>query len=137
MVPIDLAPKQHQEHITNIKGFIWRICISYRGLKRSTNDFEYLITQYDVVIEDISDGNGLIYFISLDAAQGYHQIKVRSCDMNELAFFAPENKKYTFTVMTFRPRNTPTHYTMITHIIQDEATKLFRLICYEQTIDLN
>lgn len=65
-----------------------------------------------------------MYLISLDAVQGYHQIKVCSCDIDKLAFFSPNNKKYTFTVMPFGPRNAPTQYTTVTRIIQDEATKL-------------
>ena len=99
--PIVLAPKPHQEHVTNIKDFVWRMCVSYRGLNRVTNPFEYPISRCDVAIEDIGDGTGKLYFISLDAAQGYHQIKVRSTAVEKLAFFAPDNKKYSFTVMPY------------------------------------
>ena len=48
---------------------------------------------------------GRLYFISLDNKTGYHQISVRFADQEKLAFFAPDNKKYTFTVMPFGPRN--------------------------------
>ena len=33
---IVLAPKPHQEHIDNIDDFIWRLCVSYRGLNSVT-----------------------------------------------------------------------------------------------------
>lgn len=105
--PVVLAPKPHQEHIFNIDDFIWRMCISYRALIRTTNPFEYPIGRCNSAIEDVGDGSGFIWFISLDAAQGYNQISVRKCDQQKLAFFAPDNKKYTFSVMPFGPTNTP------------------------------
>ena len=74
--------------------------------------------------------------ISLDAAQGYHQIKVRDQDQEKLAFFAPDGWKYTYKVMPFGPTNAPTFYTYVTRQIQDEATLLFRLLCNGKNVDL-
>ena len=133
--PIVLAPKPHQEHVTEIENFIWRMCVSYRGLNKVTNPFEYPIGRCDAAIEDVGDGHGRVYFISLDAAQGYHQIKVRDKDKPKLAFFGPDDKKYTYKVMPFGPRNAPTCYTAMTRTIQDEATKLFRMLCSGADID--
>ena len=132
-----LAPKPHQEHVSDIEDFVWRMCISYRGLNKITNPFEYPISRCDVVIEDLGDGSGMIFFICLDAAQGYHQIRVRAADMEKLAFFAPDGRKYTYTVMPFGPRNAPTFYTLVTRMIQDEATALFRLLCNETEVNLH
>ena len=135
--PIVLAPKPHQEHITDINQFVWRMCVSYRGLNKITNPFEYPISRCDIVIEDLGDGNGIIYFICLDAAQGYHQVRVRKCDMDKLAFFAPDGKKYTYSVMPFGPRNAPTFYTLVTRTIQEEATELFKLLSNGVAVDLD
>ena len=135
--PIVLAPKPHQEHVTDIDNFVWRMCVSYRGLNKITNPFEYPISRCDIVIEDLGDGNGIIYFICLDAAQGYHQIRVRKCDQDKLAFFAPDGKKYTYTVMPFGPRNAPTFYTLVTRMIQEEATNLFKQLCNGVVVDLD
>ena len=44
---IVLTAKPHQEHINNIKHFIWRICVSYRGLNKVTKLFEYPIPRCD------------------------------------------------------------------------------------------
>ena len=84
--PMVLAPKPHQEHVMEIKDFVWKMCISYRELNKVTNPFEYPISRCDIVIEDLGDGSRIIYFICLDAAQGYHQVWVRPCDMDKLAF---------------------------------------------------
>ena len=132
-----LALKPHQEHVLQIEDFIWRICVSYRGLNKVTNPFEYPIVRCDAAIEDLGDGNGFLYFISLDAAQGYNQIKVKKDDTQKLAFFAPDNKKYTFSVIPFGPTYAPSFYTFVPRIIQGEATKLFRMLCNDVNIDLD
>ena len=52
-----------------------------------------------------------IYFITVDAKQGYHQIDVRDCNVDKLSFFGPDNKKYSFTVIHFGTINAPPFYT--------------------------
>jgi hypothetical protein len=61
---IVLAPKPHQEHITDIKDFVWRMCVSYRKLKAVTLAFEYPIPRCDDAIDDFGDGFGRLWFIS-------------------------------------------------------------------------
>ena len=39
-IQIVLAPKPHQEHISNIDDFIWRMCVSYHVLNKVTKKFE-------------------------------------------------------------------------------------------------
>jgi len=72
----------HQSLIRNM----WRMCVSFRSLNRITNPFEFPIRRCDSTIEDVGDGSGYIYFVSLDAAQGYHQRLVRRADRSKLAF---------------------------------------------------
>ncbi|MGH7974284.1 MAG: reverse transcriptase family protein, partial [bacterium] len=102
---IVLAAKPHQEHITDINQFIWRMCVSYRKLNSVTKPFEFPIPRCAEAVEDLGDASGRIYFISVDARQGFHQIRVRECDQEKLAFFGPDGKKYTFVVMPFGPMN--------------------------------
>ena len=104
---IVLAPKPHQEHIKNIEDFIWRMCVSYRKLNAVTKPYESPIPRCDDAITNLGGGSPIIFFISMDAFQGYHQVKVREQDKEKLAFFAPNNRKYTFTVMPFGPMNAP------------------------------
>ena len=94
--PIVLAPKPHQESVQDIDDFVWRMCVSYRGLNGVTWSFEYPIGRCDSAIEDLGDAAGPLYFICLDKAQGYHQIAVKQEARDKLAFFAPDNMKYTF-----------------------------------------
>ena len=104
-----LAPKPHQEGISNVEDFVWRMCVSYRGLNKVTNPFEYPIGRCDSAFKDLGDASGTLYFICLDKAQGYHQIGVKKSDKDKLTFFGPDGKKYTFKVMPFGPINAPNY----------------------------
>ena len=66
--PIVLALKPHQETITNIDDFIWRMCVSYRKLNSVTLPFEYPIARCNDSSDNFGDSHGQLLFISLDAA---------------------------------------------------------------------
>ena len=61
-----------------------------------------------------------IWIISLDARQGYHQISVQEEDREKLAFFAPDDRKYTFNVLNFGPTNVLPFYTAMMNDFKDE-----------------
>ena len=123
---IVLAPKPHQEHVENIDDFIWRMCVSYRKLNSVTKPFSYPIPRCDDAIDTLGPvGSAKLYFITLDARQGYHQIAVKKEDREKLAFFAPDDKKYTYRVMPFGPTNAPAYYTFMMRGFQEEWTILF------------
>ena len=44
---ITLAPKPHQEDITDIKSFVWRFCINYVRLNKITKPAKYPIPRCD------------------------------------------------------------------------------------------
>jgi hypothetical protein len=123
---IVLAPKPHQEHVNDISDFVWRMCVSYRKLNSITKPFQYPIPRCDDAIDILGACIGdVIYFIALDAKQGYHQVAVKSSDMEKLAFFGPDNKKYCFTVMPFGPTNAPAFYTCMMNQFKLEWDELF------------
>ena len=122
---IVLAPKPHQEHVTDIDDFIWRMCVSYRGLNSVTKPFAWPIPRCDDAIGSLNFGSGTIYIITVDARQGYHQVAVKASDKEKLAFFAPNNKKYTYTVMPFGPMNAPAFNTYMMQKFKDEWDALF------------
>ena len=123
---IVLAAKPHQEQVTNIDEFVWCMCVSYRQLNQVTLQFEYLIPRCNDAINNFSDSNGRLYFISLDNKTGYHQIGVCCADQTKLASFGPDRKKYTFSMMPFGPRNAPAFYTCMMLIFRGEYDSLFK-----------
>ena len=86
---IVLVAKAHQEKVNNIDNFVWCLCVSYRALNGITKPFQFPIPRCDDSVYMLGNGSTKIYFITLDARQGYHQITVRECDQEKLAFFAP------------------------------------------------
>ena len=71
-----IAPRPHQDNISNIDNFIRSRCVSYHGLNKFTKTFEYPITCCDDAITLILVGSNKIYIITVDTNQGYHQIAV-------------------------------------------------------------
>jgi hypothetical protein len=67
-----------------------------------------------------------LLFISLDARRAYHQILVRECDHDKLAFFLPDDDEWTWSVMPFRPRNAPAFYTHLMHVLSVKWNALFK-----------
>ena len=61
-----------------------------------------------------------MFFITLDARHGYHQIAVRLRDQEKLAFFTPDGLKKIFVVMPFGPKNAPAFYTAMMKNFQRE-----------------
>jgi hypothetical protein len=122
---IVLAAKPHQEHIADINDFIWRMCVSYCHLNTVALPFEYPIPCCDNAIDNFGNSANRLYFISLDNKTGYHQISVLYCSQEKLAFFGPDHKKYTFTVMPFGPCNAPAFYTAMMGIFQDKWNALY------------
>ena len=123
-----LAPKPHQEKVESIEDFIWRMCVSYRKLNSVTKPFQYPIPRCDDSVTFMGVGSDIIFFISLDARQGYHQISVRHMDREKLAFFAPDDNKYCFNVMPFGPTNAPAFYTAMMKNLKDEWDLLFIIV---------
>ncbi len=92
-IPGCLGLKPHQEDIENIEDFIWQMCVSYRKLNSVTLPFEYPIPCCEDTIKDFGNFTGKLYFISLDARSSYHQVAVRKCDVDKLAYFSPDDTK--------------------------------------------
>ena len=107
---IFLASKPHQEHIINIDGFIWRMCVSCRKINGITNTFEFPILRCYNDISTVGARSNKTWIISLNARQLYYQISVCRVDREKLAFFIPYKQKYMFLVVPFGPTNTPGFY---------------------------
>ena len=81
-----LVPKPHQESYNSINDFVWRLYINCRPLNGVTKNFEFSIPRCADSIENFGDFSGRMYFISLNARSGYHQISARRHDQEKLVF---------------------------------------------------
>ena len=72
-------------------------------------------------------GTHRILIITLDACKENHKVALRPTDKEKNRFFAPDNHKYSFSVMNFGPTNAPTFYSSITSNFIDEWKKIFMI----------
>ena len=100
-----LAPKPHQEHVRDIKDFVWRFCVNYVPLNSVTRIIAYPIPRCDSAVF-VEFGNGQCLWL-FDAPSGYHQLAVSEASQEKLAFQGPDAIKWTYTVMPFGPTNGP------------------------------
>lgn len=99
--------------------------MSYRKVDLITKHFEFPIPRYDDAIAILNTGSQFIWIISLDAQQGYYQVRVLKVDREKLAFFAPDGWKYTFKVIPFGPTNVPAFYSTMMRNLKEEWDDLF------------
>jgi hypothetical protein len=108
-----LAPKPHQEGITNIRDFVRRFCVNYIPLNQVTRVIPYPIPRCNPAVF-LAFGTAS-WFWMWDAPQGYHQICVAKESQEKLAFAGPNATKWTYNVMPFGPVNGPSTFIFFIH----------------------
>jgi hypothetical protein len=108
-----LAPKPHQEGVTNTCDFVWRFCVNYIPLNQVTCIIPYQIPRCNSAIF-LAFGTAS-WFWMWDAPQGYHQIRVAKESQEKLAFARPNATKWTYNVMPFGPVNGPSTFIFFIH----------------------
>ena len=108
-----LAPKPHQENVTNIDNFVWRFCVNYIPLNSVTKIIAMPIPRCDSAV-GYSFGESKFRWLT-DAVSGYNQIRVSPETQPKLAFAGPNCSKYTYSVMPFGPVGGPTIFIVFIH----------------------
>jgi hypothetical protein len=119
-----LAPKPHQEHVSNIADFVWRFCVNYIPLNQVTRPIFYSIPRCDSAV-NLTFGDGQFVWL-WDALSGYHQIAVSPCSQHKLAFAGPDAMKWTYNVMPFGPINGPPTFIAFIHDLDSTWKDLAR-----------
>jgi hypothetical protein len=78
-----LAPKPHQEHVSNIDEFVWCFCVNYIPLNQITCLVAYPIPWCDSTVYLTFSNRRWIWL--WDPPQGYHQIGVKPASQEKLA----------------------------------------------------
>jgi hypothetical protein len=74
-----------------------RLCMDYRALNEVTVKNKYPLLRIDDLFDQL---HGACVFSKIDLRSGYHQLKVRECDIPKTAFVLRYGL-YEFTVMSF------------------------------------
>jgi hypothetical protein len=83
-----------------------RLCVDYRALNEVTVKNKYPLPRIDDLFGQIQDA---CVFSKIDLRSGYHQLKVRECDIPKTTLVSRYGL-YEFTVMSFGLTNAPAYF---------------------------
>jgi hypothetical protein len=83
-----------------------RLCVDYRALNEVTVKNKYPLPRIDDLFDQLC---GVCVFSKIDLRLGYHQLKIRECDIPKTAFVSTYGL-YEYTVMSFGLTNAPANF---------------------------
>ena len=97
-----------------------RMCIDYRSLNAVTVKNKYPLPRIDDLLDQLKKAK---FFNKIDLRSGYHQMKIRPCDIPKTTFVT-RYRKYEFNVMSFGLTNAPAYFmNMMNKVFMEELDK--------------
>jgi hypothetical protein len=97
-----------------------RLCIDYHLLNAVTINNKYPLPRIDDLLDQLRKAR---FFSKIDLRSGYHQMKIRECDIPKKAFVTRYGQ-YEFNVVSFGLTNAPTYFmNMMNKVFMEELDK--------------
>jgi hypothetical protein len=101
-----------------------RLCVDYRALNEVTVKNKYLLPRIDDLFDQL---RGACVFSKINLRSGYHQLRVRECDIPKTAFVSMYGL-YEFTVMPFGLTNAPAYFMYMMNMVFMEYLDKFVIV---------
>jgi hypothetical protein len=101
-----------------------RLCVDYRALNEVTIKNKYPLPTIDDLFDQL---HGACVFSQIDLQSGYHQLKVRECDIPKTAFVSRYGL-YEYTVMSFGLTNALAYFMYLTNKVFMEYLDKFVVV---------
>jgi hypothetical protein len=101
-----------------------RLCMDYHALNEVTIKYKYLLSRNDDMLDQLY---GACVFFKINLRLGYHQLKVRECDIPKTTFILRYGL-YEFTVMSFRLTNAPAYFMYMMNMVSMECLDKFIVV---------
>jgi hypothetical protein len=101
-----------------------RLCVDYHALNELTIKNKYPLPRIDDMFDQLC---GVCVFSKMDLRSGYHQLKVRECDMLKTAFISIYGL-YEFTVMSFGLTNALSYFIYMMNTVFMEYLDKFVMV---------
>ena len=107
-----------------------RLCVDYRKLNKLTVKSRYPIPRVDELMDRLS---GALFFSKIDLASGYHQVRVKSEDVEKTAF-ATRYGHFEYVVLPFGLCNAPATFMKVMNETFSEALDSFAIIYLDDIV---
>jgi hypothetical protein len=106
------------------------LCMDYRALNEVTVKNRYLLPRIDDLFDQLC---GACMFSKINLRSGYHQLKIRECDISKTAFILRYGL-YEYTVMSFGLTNAPAYFMYLMNTVFIEYLDKFVVLFIDDVL---